>query len=170
MIRRNPRNIRRTRLEKRSMRNSNRNITRTRRFESTYNVGDSELKKWAAEHCIDRLEDLEGAEIDMDDLATELTERENIDGTVFMSTQKSWDFISKNRHDAGDVLDAWVSETGTCKPNPLSDPDGFCVHMLEHYVSEVLDECTSVESFGHGEQELTREMIDALTEELEQFC
>ena len=48
MIRRNTRNIRRTRLEKRSMRNSNRNTARTRRFESTYNVDDSELKKWAA--------------------------------------------------------------------------------------------------------------------------
>ena len=164
MIRRTTRNILRTRLEKRSIRK------RTRRFESTYNVDDRELKKWAAEHCIDRLEDLEGAEIDMDDLATELTERENIDGTVFMSTQKSWDFISKNRYDAGDVLDAWVSETGTCKPNPLSDPDGFCVLMLEHYVREVLDECTSGGRSGRGAQELTSEMIDALTEELEQFC
>ena len=46
MIRRNTRNIRR--LEKRSIRNNSRNITRTRRFESTYNVDDSELKKWAA--------------------------------------------------------------------------------------------------------------------------
>ena len=45
MIRRNTRNIRRTRLEKRSIRNNSRNITRTRRFESTYNVDDSELKK-----------------------------------------------------------------------------------------------------------------------------
>lgn len=170
MFIRNTRNIRRTRLERRSMRNNNRNTERTRRFESTYNVDDSELKKWAAEHCIDRLANLEGAEIYMDDLATELTDRENMDGTVFMSTQKSWDFISKNRYDAGDVLDAWVSETGTCKPNPLSDPDGFCVLMLEHYVREVLDECPSVESFGYGKQELTREMIDALTEELEQFC
>lgn len=48
MIRRNPRNIRRTRLEKRSMRNSNRNIAMNRRFESSYNMDDSELKKWAA--------------------------------------------------------------------------------------------------------------------------
>lgn len=100
MIRRNTRNIRRTRFERRSMRNNNRNTARTRRFESTYNVDDIGLKKWAAEHCIDRLSNLEGAEIYMDDLATELTERENMDGTVFMSTQKSWDFISKNRYDA----------------------------------------------------------------------
>lgn len=172
MIRRNVRNIRRTRFEKRSVRNINinRNSMKNRRFESSYNVDDSELKKWAAEHCINRLENLEGAEIYMGDLATELTERENMDGTVFMSTQKSWDFISQNRYDAGDVLDAWVSETGTCQPNPLSDPEGFCVLMLEHYVREVLDECPSVESFGQGKQELTREMIDALTEELEQFC
>lgn len=168
MIRRNTRNIRRTRLEKRSMRN--RNITRNRRFESSYNMDDSELKKWAAEHCIDRLENLEGAEINMDELPTELTERENMNGTVFMSTQKSWDFISQNRYDAGDVLDALVSETGTCQPNPLSDPDAFCVLLLEHYVREVLDDCPSIESFGHGKQELTREMIDALTEDLEQFC
>ena len=75
MIRRNTRNLRRTRLEKRSMRNSNRNITRTRRFESTYNVDDSELKKWAAEHCIDRLENMEGSEISVDELAAYLTER-----------------------------------------------------------------------------------------------
>lgn len=170
MISRNTRNIRR--LEKRSMRNSNinRNSMRNRRFESSYNMDDSELKKWAAEHCIDRLEELEGAEINMSELATELTDRENMDGTVFMSTQKSWDFISQNRYDAGDVLDEGVSETGTCKPNPLSDPDAFCVLMLEHYVQEVLDDCPSVESLGDGEQELTREMIDALTEDLEQFC
>jgi hypothetical protein len=133
-------------------------------------MDDSELKKWAAEHCIDRLEELEGAEINMGELATELTESENMDGTVFMSTQKSWDFISQNRYDAGDVLDEWVSETGTCKPNPLSEPDAFCVLLLEHYVVEVLDACPSVESLGDGKQELTREMIDALTEDLEQFC
>ena len=72
MISRNTRNIRR--LEKRSMRNSNinRNSMRNRRFESSYNMDDSELKKWAAEHCIDRLEELEGAEINMSELATEL--------------------------------------------------------------------------------------------------
>lgn len=91
-------------------------------------------------------------------------------GTVFPSTQKAWDFISQNRYDAGDVLDEWVDETGTCKPNPLSDPDAFCVLMLEHYVRDVIYACPSVESFGYGKQELTREMIDALTEELEQFC
>ena len=172
MIRRNTRNIRRTRLEKRSMRNSNinRNSRRNRRFESSYNMDDSELKKWAAEHCIDRLEELEGAEINMSELATELTENENMNGTVFMSTQESWDFISQNRYDAGDVLEEWVSETGTCKPNPLSEPGAFCVLLLEHYVREVLDACPSVESFGEGKQELTREMIDALTEDLEQFC
>lgn len=93
-----------------------------------------------------------------------------MNGTIFMSTQKSWNFISQNRYDAGYVLDEWVSETGTCKPNPLSDPDAFCILMLEYYIREVLDACPSVESFGDGKQELTREMIDALTEELEQFC
>ena len=170
MIRRNTRNIRRTRLEKRSMRNNNRNIARNRRFESSYNMNDSELRKWAAEHCIDRLDEMEGVEVYMDELATELTDRENMDGTVFMSTQKSWDFISQNRYDAGDVLEEWVSETGTCKPNPLSDPDAFCVLLLEHYVREVLDECPSMDSLGSGRKKLTREMIDALTEELEQFC
>lgn len=170
MIRRNTRNIRRVRLENRFLCDSNRNITRNRRFESSYNMNDNELKKWAAEHCIDRLEEFEGSEIYMDDLPSELTEKEKMNGTVFMSTQKSWDFISQNRYDASGVLDELVLETGTCKPNPLSDPDNFCVLLLEHYVREVLDACPSVESFGHGKQELTREMIDALTEELEQFC
>lgn len=75
IIRRNTRNLRRTRLEKRSIRNNSRNITRTRRFESTYNVDDSELKKWEAEHCIDRLENMEGYEISVDELAAYLTER-----------------------------------------------------------------------------------------------
>ena len=140
-----------------------------RRFESV-NMDDSELKKWAAEHCIDRLDEMEGVEVYMDDLATELTENENMNGTVFMSTQKSWDFIAQNRYDAGDVLEEWVSETGSCKPNPLSDPDGFCVLLLEHYVREVLDECPSMDSLGSGKKELTRDMIDALSEDLEQFC
>lgn len=170
MIKRNTRNIRRTRLEKRSMRNSSRNITRNRRFESSYNMNDSELKKWAAEHCIDRLENLEGAEVYMDELADELTERERMDGTVFMSTQESWDFISQNRYDAGDVLEEWVSGTGSCKPNPLSEPDAFCVLLLEHYVRDVLYDCPSVESLGGGKHELTREVIDAISEDLEQFC
>lgn len=170
MIKHNTINSRRTRLEKRVPSDRSMRIRGRRRFESSYNMDDRELKKWAAEHCIDRLEELEGAEIYMSELATELIERENMDGTVFMSTQKSWDFISQNRYDAGDVLDEWVSETGTCKPNPLSDPDAFCVLLLEHYVQEVLDACPSVESLGDGKQELTREMIDALSEDLEQFC
>lgn len=170
MIKHNTRNIRRTRSEKRVPSDRSLHIRGRRRFESSYNMNDNELKKWAAEHCIDRLDEMEGVEVYMDDLATELTERENMDGTVFMSTQKSWDFISQNRYDAGDVLEEWVSETGSCNPNPLSDPDGFCVLLLEHYVREVLYECPSMDSLGSGRKELTRDMIDALSEDLEQFC
>lgn len=167
MIKHNTRNIRRTRSEKRVQ--SDRSCRVRRRFESA-NAANSELMKWAAEHCIDRLDEMEGVVVSMDELATELIERENIDGTVFMSTRKSWDFISQNRYEAGDVLEEWVSETGSCRPNPLSDPDGFCVLMLEHYVREVLNECPSMDSIGSGRKELTRDLIDALSEDLEQFC
>lgn len=141
-----------------------------RRFESSYNIDGSELKKWAAEHCIDRLDEMEGVEVYMDELADELTEQERIYGSVFRSTQESWDFISQNRYDAGDVLEEWVSGTGSCKPNPLSEPDAFCVLLLEHYVRDVLYDCPSVESLGGGKHELTRELIDAISEYLEQFC
>ena len=170
MIKHNTRNTRRTRSEKRVPSDHPMRIRGLRRFESSYNMNDNELKKWAAEHCIDRLDEMEGVEVYMDELADELTERERMDGNVFMSTQESWDFISQNRYDAGDVLEEWVSGTGSCKPNPLSEPDAFCVLLLEHYVRDVLYDCPSVESLGDGKHELTREVIDAISEDLEQFC
>lgn len=124
---------------------------------------DDEVVQWAKDHIEDRLTDMEDMDIDLDDLAFELTDRENIDGSVFYNTAKSWEWIAEHRLDAGEVFEKVKDELGSC-PNPLLDPEAFCVVWLIELVREILAESETVNN--GGVVTLTQEVIDNILSEI----
>lgn len=133
--------------------------------ESVLSDMDGEVRQWAVDHIIDRLDEMEDMEVELSDLAHELVDRENIDGVVFYNNQQAWEWVSNHRYDAGDVLAMMCNEWGTCSPNPLIDPDAFCVVFLEEAIADVLEDSATVQD--GGKVELTREVIDAIVEEIQ---
>lgn len=124
---------------------------------------DNEVVQWAKDHIEDRLADMEDVDVELDELAYELTDRENVDGTVFYNTAKSWQWISEHRLDAGEIFERVNNELGSC-PNPLLDPEAFCVVWLTELVREILDESDTVNNGGHAT--LTQEVIDNILSEI----
>lgn len=134
--------------------------------ESAISEMDGDVRQWAVDHIIDRLDEMEGMEVELSDLAHELVDRENRDGGVFYNNHQAWEWVSNHRYDAGDVLAMMCEEWGTCSPNPLIDPDAFCVVFLEEAIADVLDDSATVQEGGRVE--LTREVIDAIVEEIKE--
>lgn len=133
--------------------------------ESTLSDMDGDVRQWAVDHIVDRLDEMEGMEVELSDLAHELVDRENIDGGVFYNNQQAWEWVANHRYDAGDVLTMMCNEWGTCSPNPLVDPDAFCVVFLEEAIADILEDSATVQD--GGKVELTREVIDAIIEEIQ---
>ena len=131
--------------------------------ESAYS-GYEAVFHWAKDHIEDRIYDLEDQNIYLDDLALELCDRENADGGVFYNDKKALDFIFEHRYDAAEALRRLVEETGSCKPNPLSNPDAFCVYWLIDVCRDILAESDTVNE--GGKVKLTSEMIEKILEEI----
>lgn len=133
--------------------------------ESVLSDMDGDVRQWAVDHIVDRLDEMEGMEVELSDLAHELVDRENIDGGVFYNNKQAWEWVANHRYDAGDVLAMMCNEWGTCSPNPLIDPDAFCVVFLEEAIADILEDSATVQD--GGKVELTREVIDAIIEEIQ---
>lgn len=126
---------------------------------------DGDVRQWAVDHIVDRLDEMEGMEVELNDLAHELVDRESIDGGVFYNNHQAWEWVANHRYDAGDVLAMMCNEWGTCSPNPLIDPDAFCVVFLQEAIADILEDSATVQD--GGKVELTREVIDAIIEEIQ---
>ena len=124
---------------------------------------DNEVIQWAKDHIEDRLPEMEGMRVELDSLADQLTEQENADGSVFYNTEESWKWISEHRLDAGEIFEKAIEEFGSC-PNPLSDPEVFCVVWLTELVREILAESDTVNNGGRVK--LTEEIINKIIDEI----
>lgn len=136
----------------------------TKRFNESAFKADKEVIQWAKDFMEDRLYEMEDMEIDLDELAFELTDRENIDGGVFYNNKQALDFIMAHRIDAAEILDKIVDETGACKPNPLSDPDAFCVVWLIEVCRDILSHSDTVQD--GGKTTLTIDLIEQIIDEI----
>lgn len=126
------------------------------------------LNDFAKDYILDRIEDYEGQLVYISDLPYKITETDNCNGCVFYSTKKSLDFIANYRYDVGEIYEEWCNETGSHKPNPLLEPDTFCVMVFIECVSRVLYECKTFKelSFESGMVELSKDIIEKIVKEL----
>ena len=112
---------------------------------------DTCIKEW----ILDKLNEYEG-EIDCD-LAYNLWEKENCDGSITYSTYKAQKWIGKYFSDLGDYVEDYEQEFGTCPVNPFQAPEAFMVIMVIYITGKILYKY---------DVETKEELIEAIKEDL----
>lgn len=75
---------------------------------------------------LDTMEDREGY---VSELAFDLFEGENIDGTITYDREEAQEWITEHFHDLGDVVEEMTAEWDMT-PNPFSNPEAFHVQVV----------------------------------------
>ena len=116
----------------------------------------NDLEKDVLSRMIDNLDDLEGHEGYVSELAFTLFENENINGSMTYSTYKASQWIMENFHDLGDVVEDMAAEWGIT-PNPFNNPEAFMVQVVLYLAEQLVYESAYLQR-GRDEEE-----IDAIT-------
>ena len=116
----------------------------------------NDLEKDVLERMIDHLDDLEGRDGYVSELAFTLFEGENINGSMTYSTYKAELWIAEHFHDLADVVEDMAADWGIT-PNPFSNPEKFMVQVVLYLAEQLVYESAYLLR-GRDEEE-----IDAIT-------
>lgn len=114
------------------------------------------LEKDVLSRMIDHLDDLEGGDGYVSELAFTLFEAENINGSMTYNTYEAEQWIAEHFHDLADVVEDMAADWDIT-PNPFSNPEKFMVQVVL-YLAEQLVYTSDYLLRGRDEEE-----IDALT-------
>lgn len=120
----------------------------------------NDLEKDVLSRMIDNLDDLEGRDGYVSELAFTLFEAENINGSMTFSAYKAEQWIAAHFHDLADVVGDMVADWGIT-PNPFINPEKFMVQVVL-YLAEQLVYTSDYLRRGRDEEE-----IDAITYDAE---
>ena len=118
------------------------------------------LERDVLERMIDALDDMEGRDGYVSDLAFTLFEGENIDGSMTYSTYKAEQWIAEHFHDLADVVDDMAADWDIT-PNPFNNPEAFMVQVVIYIAEQLVYESAYLQR-GRDEEE-----IDAITYDAE---
>lgn len=120
----------------------------------------NDLEKDVLSRMIDNLDDLEGRDGYVSELAFTLFEYANIDGTMTYSTYKEEQWIAAHFNDLADVVEDIAVDWGVT-PNPFSNPEVFMLQVVL-FLAESLVYKSDYLLRGRDEEE-----IDAITYDAE---
>ena len=96
------------------------------------------LEKSVLSMMIVNLDDMEGREGYVSDLAFDLFEGENMNGTITYDREEAQEWIAELFHDMGDVIEEMAAEWDMT-PNPFSNPEAFQVQVVIFIASRLID-------------------------------
>lgn len=114
----------------------------------------NDLEKDVLNRMIDKLDDMEGRDGYVSELAFTLFEGEHIDGS--MTTHKAEQWIAEHSHDLADVVEEMTVCYGVA-PNPFADPEVFMGQIILFLAEDLVYESDYLRR-GRDEEE-----IDAIT-------
>ena len=120
----------------------------------------NKLEKDVLERMIDHLDDLEGRDGYVSELAFTLFEAENINGSMTFSTCKAEQWIAEHFHDLADVVEDMAADWDIT-PNPFNNPETFMVQVVLYLAEQLVYESAYLRR-GCDEEE-----IDAITYDAE---
>ena len=118
------------------------------------------LEKDVLECMIDHLDDLEGRDGYVSELAFTLFEAENIDGSMTYDTYKAELWIAAHFHDLADVVEDMAADWDITL-NPFNNPEAFMVQVVIYIAEQLVYESAYLQR-GRDEEE-----IDAITYDAE---
>ena len=116
----------------------------------------NDLEKDVLERMIDHLDDLEGRDGYVSELAFTLFEGANMDGTLTYNIYEAEQWIAEHFHDLADVVEDMAADWGIT-PNPFANPEVFMLQVVI-YIAEQLVYKSAYLQRGRDEEE-----IDAIT-------
>jgi hypothetical protein len=121
-----------------------------------------------AERLADKLSEYEWQSVCGADLAFTLFECENINGSITYSTYKAKEWIKKHFDELGEVVERmqaeWEYNAGA---DIFDNPEKFMLSVYLWVASEICGTLETVNEFWNDSEELTAELIEKITEELE---
>jgi hypothetical protein len=124
---------------------------------------------YCKEFIKNRLQDLEGLSYYACDFASELTMGINVDGTATYSTYKAKEYLREWWDDCADYFQYEKDNFGQNLHNPFEAPEVFHVCMIIEGVSSLLSQCTVIDQNWDDKIEITKEVIDSISEEIENY-
>lgn len=116
----------------------------------------NDLEKDVLERMIDHLDDLEGRDGYVSELAFTLFECANMDGTLTYSTHEAEGWIAAYFHEIADVAEDMAADWGIT-PNPFANPEVFMLQVVIYIAEQLVYESAYLQR-GRDEEE-----IDAIT-------
>ena len=96
------------------------------------------LEKSVLSMMIDRINDMEGRDGYVSDLAFDLFENENATGSIDCSAWCAEEWIAEHFHDLSDVVDEMAAEWDIT-PNPFASPETFQVQVVLFLAGRLID-------------------------------
>lgn len=119
--------------------------------------------------AIDELNDRLGNNFYSCDLAHELTESINIDGSYTYSTYLAKQYIKEWFDEAGEIYQYQIDNYGQALYNPFEEPEKFHVCMIIEGVSALLNSCEFIQENWNDEIELTEENVNTIIEQINEI-
>ena len=124
------------------------------------------VDSFVASVLVDRLDDYVGKTVYYYDLAYNLLEEENINGSYFCNTYKSILWIKKYFEDLRDIVEEYERVLGESPANPFKEPDKFMVQIMIFVADYIMNDTYFINNLEDEQIELTQEVIDVLKAEL----
>lgn len=124
---------------------------------------------YCKEHIADKIYDFVGSIYYGADFAYELTQTENVNGTLTFSAEESRNLISKYWDDAGEY---WAYERinfGQHQHNPFDEPEAYFVCMVIQGVNSILGQTDVIQNLWNEQFELTNELADIIVEQVNEI-
>lgn len=129
------------------------------------------LRKYIVDEIIGKLEDYEGVTEYGCDLAYTLFAGENANGSYTCSTYEAKQWIQEHFDDLGEVVEDLNFQFGDSNviPNVFENPEAFQVVIIIEGASYLLSKCKTIDELWNEEFELTPELIEKITKDLEEI-
>ena len=124
------------------------------------------IKDFMVDVLKDKLDEYEGTPSYGCDLAYNLLQQYNVDGSYTYSTYEAKQWIQEHFDELGDIVKE-MTEEGLTPCNVFDNPEAFQVQIMLFVAGDLLGQCKTVNKFWNGEQELTKEIINKIKEELD---
>ena len=126
------------------------------------------IKEFVADVLMDKLDEYEGTSSYGADLAYDLLQQYNVDGSYTYSTYEAKQWIASWFDELGEIVEE-MTEEGLVPCNVFDNPEAFQVQIMLYVAGQLLGQCDTVNEFWNDKQELTEEIIAKIKEELNEI-
>lgn len=124
------------------------------------------IKDFMVDVLKDKLNEYEGTSSCGGELDFYLLEEYNVSGTYTYNTYESKQWVHEHFFELSEIIKEMIEE-GLTPCNVFENPEVFQVQIMLFVAGDLLSQCDTVNDFWDEKQELTKEIIAKIKEELD---